>query len=91
MTADEAKASDFYSNARTFARMIHEGITGLRNLQPQFNYGGYGPAGANPLPNGTGANEGITAAEVGAAVFDTADALKTVLDNGHGANLEKLF
>jgi hypothetical protein len=89
--AQDNKQSDFFSNARAYSKMIYDGVNGLKNLQNQFNYGGYGPGGPNPLPPGIGENDGITSAEVSAVVFDTADALSTTLNSGHGANIEKLL
>jgi hypothetical protein len=89
--ATDSRQSDFITEARNHARQIYQSVSALKAMQNEFNYGGYGTQGADPLPPGTGSNEGITAADVGAVVFDTADALKTVLDNGHGANLAKLL
>lgn len=89
--ATDNRQSDFITQSRIFARMIYEGVTGLKTMQNEFNYAGYGSGGADPLPAGSGDNSGILAADVGAVVFDTADALKTVLDGGHGANLSKLL
>lgn len=89
--ATDNRQEDFISNARTLARMIYDGVVGLKAMQNEFNYAGYGSGGADPLPAGSGENTGILAADVGAVVFDTADALKAVLDGGHGANLSKLL
>lgn len=89
--ATDNRQADFISQSRVYARMIYEAVTGLKSMQSEFNYGGYGAEGADPLPAGTGDNSGILAADVGAVVFDTADALKTVLDGGHGGNLSKLL
>jgi hypothetical protein len=38
-----------------------------------------------------GDNEGYTAAEVGAVVFDTANAFRGLLNTGHATNLSKLL
>ena len=43
------------------------------------------------LPDGSGENDGITKAEVGAVVFDTANALVTLLNAGHATNMAKLL
>jgi hypothetical protein len=89
--ATDNRQADFISEARVHARAIYDAVNALVGMQNEFNYGGYGSGGADPLPAGSGANAGILAADVGAVVFDTADALKTVLDGGHGANLAKLL
>jgi hypothetical protein len=43
------------------------------------------------LEGGTGANAGITGAQVGAAVFATADKLEQALGEGHATNLARLL
>lgn len=92
MTAEEQRQSDFVSRARINARKIFEGWTDLLAQQKQWNAGAYGVAGANEIPVATtGANEGIGAALVGAAVFDTADALTTLMNTGHATNLERIL
>ena len=93
MTAQEQKVSDFYSNARDAARGFRDNLNAFLALQTQFTYGDYGPEGENPLPDGAAdsSNEGVTAAQISAAIFDTANAIKALLDGGHGANLEALY
>ena len=43
------------------------------------------------LDAGEGENAGIVRADVGAVVFGTADALRTVLNSGHATNMAKLL
>jgi hypothetical protein len=89
--ATENRQSGYITEAREHARRIYSSISALKTMQSEFNYGGYGPQGANPLPDGQGDNEGVTAAQVGAVIFDTTDALKGLLDGGHGANIAALL
>lgn len=92
MTAEEKRQSDFVTHAREFARMVFDGWVGLAGLQKQWNAGAYGVGAANEIPTATtGENEGITAAQVGSAVFDTADALTTLMNTGHATNLERIL
>jgi hypothetical protein len=45
----------------------------------------------NTLPAGTGTNAGLTHVEIGAVVFDTANAMVAVLNAGHATNMAKLL
>lgn len=82
------REQDFISEARTHAQVVYNGINALLALQVEWNALNYG---AN-LDDGTGDNAEITAAQVGAVVFDTANELKLrILDTGHAANLAALL
>ena len=82
-----SRQSDYISEARAANRQVWEGINALKSLQREYNALDYG----NTLPDGSGENDGITKAEVGAVVFDTANALVTLLDAGHATNMAKLL
>jgi hypothetical protein len=82
-----SREQDFITIAREAARQVWEGINTLKSLQREWNALDYG----NTLPDGEGANAGITEAEVGAVVFATADALEDTLDAGHATNIAKLL
>lgn len=82
-----AREQDYYTEARQLARSVWNGINGLKALQNEWNSKDYG----NTLDIGTGPHEGLTRTEVGAAVFATADAMQTLLGQGHGTNLAKLL
>lgn len=82
-----ARSSDYITEARIANRAIWDGINKLVALQREHNALDYG----NTLPDGEGANEGITKAEVGSVVFDTADAFLTVLAAGHATNMARLL
>ena len=82
-----SRQADYISEARAANRQVWEGINTLKSLQREYNALDYG----NTLPDGSGENDGITRAEVGAVVFDTANALVTLLDTGHATNMAKLL
>lgn len=81
------REQDFITLARQHAKSILDAYNGLKGLQLEWNALDY----ANTLDDGAGANEGITKAEVGSVVFDTTDAITTLLNAGHATNLSKLL
>ena len=81
------REQDFISEARRANRAIWEGINTLLALQNEWNALDY----TNTLDAGEGDNAGITGAMVGSVVFDTADALQTLLGTGHATNMAKLL
>lgn len=82
-----ARESDFITEARQAARDLWAAILKLEALQSEFNALDYGTT----LPDGVGENEGINKAQIGAVVFDTANAMRGVLDAGHATNVAKLL
>ena len=82
-----SRQSDYISEARAANRQVWEGINTLKSLQREYSALDYG----NTLPDGSGENEGISKAEVGAVIFDTANALVSLLDTGHATNMAKLL
>ena len=82
-----SRQSDYISEARAANRQVWEGINTLKSLQREYNALDYG----NTLPDGSGENEGISKAEVGAVIFGTANALVSLLDTGHATNMAKLL
>lgn len=85
--ASSTRPQDYYTLVREANRKVWEGVKELLGLQAEWNAGDY----LNNLPPGSGANDGITSTELGAVVFDTADALETLLQGGHAANMQKLL
>lgn len=81
------REQDFITEAREANRRIWDGINTLVALQREWNALDYGAT----LDAGVGENEGITSAEVGSVVFDTANALVTLLNTGHATNMAKLL
>lgn len=82
-----AREQDFISEAKQANRAIWDGINALVALQREYNALDYG----NTLDDGVGDNTGITKAEVGAVVFDTANAFVAVLGAGHATNMANLL
>lgn len=82
-----SRQSDYITEAREATRKVWDGINELVAMQREYNALDYG----NTLPDGTGANEGVTRTEVGAVVFDSANAFAAVLAGGHATNLAKLL
>lgn len=82
-----ARQQDFYTLARNHSKAIWDGINALVALQREWNALDYG----NTLEPGAGANDGLTDTEVGAVVFDTANAMVAVLAAGHATNIARLL
>lgn len=79
---------DFITEARLQARKLWEAWLWLKGAQEQWNALDYGTS----LADGADNNEGITKVQVGAVVFDTANAIKTsVMDIGHATNVANLL
>ncbi len=81
------REQDFITEARSANRAVWEGLLKLKSLQREWNALDYGTT----LPPGEGENEGVTALQVGAVVFDTSNALETVLNQGFATNMAKLL
>ncbi len=82
-----ARQQDYISTARTLNRQLWDAINELKAMQVEWNALDYG----STLGDGEGANAGYTKAEVGAVVFDTTNAMATLLASGHATNLAKLL
>lgn len=81
------RENDYITEARAANRAIWNGINALKALQPEWNALDYGTT----LDEGVSDNAGIAPSDVGAVVFDTADALAELLKSGHAANMAKLL
>jgi hypothetical protein len=87
MSAQTQRDADYITQVRRLNRQLWEAIINLQECQTQWNALDYG----NTLPDGSGGNAGITAAQVGAVVSDTANAFVAVLEAGHATNMAKLL
>ena len=76
--------NDYVTRAREYNRQVWEGIQKLLALQAQWNALDYG----NTL---IVADEGLTTADIGAVVFDAANAMEAVLATGVATNMAKLL
>lgn len=81
------RSQDFYAEVRQQNRNIWNGINALISLQREYTANDFG----NTLPDGTDEHDGLDRTEIGAVVFDTADALAAVLNAGHATNMAKLL
>lgn len=77
---------DFISQSRVIARGLWLFTEAIR-MQNEWNARDLGTT----LEDGLGENAGITRAMVGAVIFDTANAVKTLMDTGHATNVAKLL
>lgn len=81
------RKQQYITEARAHARAIWEALNALEGLQREWTALDYGSS----LEAGEGANAEITAAEVGSVVFDTTNALRSLLNEGHATNLAHLL
>lgn len=82
-----ARGNDYMTLVREANRKVWEGVNTLVALQREWNALDYGTT----LPNGVGANDGLTKTDVGAVVFDSANAFVTTMNTGHATNMAKLL
>ena len=81
------RGQDYITIVRQNNRQLWDALNNLVALQREWQALDYG----NTLPDGEGDNTGVIPAEVGAVVFDTANALVAVLNAGHATNMAKLL
>lgn len=79
--------ADYITYVRANTIALWTAYNNLFAAQNQWNALDYG----NTLPDGSGANAGITKSQVGAVVFDTAAAIKTVMDAGNATNIANIL
>lgn len=79
-----ASQQEYINQVRAANKKVWDGINALVELQKQWNALDYG----STLVDATGA---YTAAEIGAVVFDTANALAAAQSTGHATNQAKLL
>jgi hypothetical protein len=77
-----SQQEEYVAAVRAANKQVWDGINNLVELQRQWNALDYGH---------TLTLTGYTAAEIGAVVFDTANAMVTVLGAGHATNMAKLL
>lgn len=81
------RQQDYISIARQQATALWNAINTLEGLQKEWNALDY----SNTLAAGEGENDNLVRADIGAVVFDTTDAIRTLLNTGHATNLAKLL
>lgn len=77
------RKEEFVADARRHVRSIWDALNALEAMQREWNALDYG--------NTLGTHDGLLPLEVGAVVFDTANALRTTLNAGHATNMAKLL
>ena len=83
-----SRQSDYITIVRQKTRDLWSAWLDLKAMQEEWNALDYGTT----LADFVGENEGLTAQQVGAVVFDTANAIDTlVMDIGHATNMAKLL
>lgn len=88
MAASTSQKQAFINAARQAATQFWEAQTSLIALQADWNALDYGTALTNA--DFTGDNEGLTAANIGSVVFDTANAMQTVFNAGNATNIARI-
>jgi hypothetical protein len=84
-----ARQSGFVTEARQAARQFWQAHQTLEKLQAEWNALDYGTTLEEAAFGGE--NAPLSAADVGAVVFATADAVRGLLGAGHATNLAKLL
>lgn len=77
----------YYTAVRDANKKVWDGINTLKALQREWNALDY----SSTLADGEVAHAGITAAELGSVLFDTANALDALLGQGHATNMARLL
>lgn len=85
-----ARQDEYKARARALARQVYLGIIDLHAMQSEWNHAAYGDQGGGVFGLQTAEGE-PTAAQFGAAIFDSADAIVALLGSGHGTNLSALL
>ena len=89
MAASDIQKQTFINRARAAATALWNAQQELLELQKSWNALDYGNTIVTP-DDFTGDNEGLTGAQIGAVVFDTANAVQVVLDAGHATNVARI-
>lgn len=78
-----SRQSDYISEVRSAATQLWNALNTLVDHQREWDALNYG----STLADGVDGNAGITATQVGAVVFDSANAIVTVLNTGVATNI----
>jgi len=87
--ANIARQSGFVTEARQAARQLWQAHQTLEKLQAEWDALDYGTTLTEEAFGGE--NAPVTAADVSAVVFATANAIRGLLDTGHATNLARLL
>jgi hypothetical protein len=86
-TAQSMAMQAYYTQARQAARQLLTAYQTLQALQQQWNSLDYG----STLEPGDGVHHGLVRGDIGAVVFDTANAVGGLIAAGHGTNISKVL
>lgn len=86
--ATEARKSDYKSETRDAARRLWDAYNDLLGLQAEWTAQDYG---ASLGTDDDGEHTGIPPATFGSVVFDTANAIKALMDGGHATNVTNIL
>lgn len=81
------REQEYYTEVRAANAALWNAVNALGSLKREWNALDYG----NTLDEGNGPHAGLTKTELGAVVFDTTDAIVTLLADGHATNMAKLL
>jgi hypothetical protein len=84
------RGDTYVSDVRASVRSFWESYQHLRSCQDEWNAQDYGNTLAGQL-DPAGPNADVTAVQVGSAVFDAMNAVKTVMDAGHATNITNIL
>jgi len=84
-----AREQNYITEARLSAKKLWEAVNELVALQREWSAQDYGTTLDDGAAGGT--NAGYLAADIGAVVFATTDAIVSLLDSGHATNIAKLL
>lgn len=86
--ATPTRETEFVTRARQATIQFWDAYNELRVLQTEWNAQDYG---STLTIDPDGPHAGITPAQVGSVVFDTMNAVKTLMDGGHATNVTNLL
>jgi len=87
--ATDPRKSDFISEARQETRKFWSAYLKLLSFQNEWNAQSYSTT--MDTEDFTNENAGLTAAQIGAVVFDTMNAVKAQMDAGHATNVTNIL
>ena len=82
-----SRQSDYITEVRQTNQQLWDAINKLASLQREWNALDY----SSTLEEFAGENDKLLRANIGAVVFDTANAFVDLLNGGHATNMAKLL
>lgn len=85
-----SRESDFVTLARQHARNFWEAYQELKSMQDEWNAQAYGD-NLDSSDAFEGENENLNSTKVGGVIFDTMNAIETLMNQGHATNVTNLL